>query len=297
MVARTACLRPKHQVLQQEVAELDASPAHHGLRPMETLLDKELLRLVSTFPTLRIEQSSQTMDDDREFEDRVAWKALRKQGMGVENQLQTQLDKYAHLPVTISKLSKSHNQNAVADLIETKSKLEKDISNKFTQLGQIEGEMASMTRQRASNDSQSRMYTFQRFQSVVQGCQQEYNRTKTSVEQALTRIQLLEGRGGESFMASSSVQTLLREQSSMERSLKETDHVIELAQASHKDLGKQRSTLAESSGKMGKLGAAFPRINALMGRIKSHRFRDTIILAFVIATCMLFTIVYWSRKE
>ena len=61
-------------------------------------------------------------------------------------------------------------------------------------------------------------------------------------------------------------------------------------------LAGQRSLLMGMSTKLSDLGAKFPVVNNLVGAIRRKKSKDTIILSAVVATCTLFTIVYWTNK-
>jgi len=58
------------------------------------------------------------------------------------------------------------------------------------------------------------------------------------------------------------------------------------------ELKNQRGIFGRIQGVLGKIGQQFPQANGLIKKIQDKQNRDTVILAFVIASCMFFTVLY-----
>jgi Golgi SNAP receptor complex protein 1 len=89
---------------------------------------------------------------------------------------------------------------------------------------------------------------------------------------------------------------LLREGHSLHQSLKMTDDALDSVIQARESLGNQRVTMMGVTGKLKNLGAKFPVIGQLMNRISCKHQRDMIVLASVIAVCMIFTFLYVMSK-
>lgn len=70
------------------------------------------------------------------------------------------------------------------------------------------------------------------------------------------------------------------------------DDVIGQADAVSRNLKEQRQVFEGIGDKLMNLGSKFPVVNGLLKAISRKKSRDTIVLASVIAACMLFLIVY-----
>ena len=70
------------------------------------------------------------------------------------------------------------------------------------------------------------------------------------------------------------------------------DDQISIAIATKENLQSQRKVLGTITQKMNSLANRFPLINSLMQKINLRKRRDTIILAGVIATCIIILLMY-----
>ncbi len=68
------------------------------------------------------------------------------------------------------------------------------------------------------------------------------------------------------------------------------------ADAAHTFLRSNAAHFQSISKKVTSLSKRFPMVNNLIGKVQTHKQRDMIIMACVIATLMFFTLFYWSNK-
>ena len=61
-------------------------------------------------------------------------------------------------------------------------------------------------------------------------------------------------------------------------------------------LGQQRSLLIDIDSKVGSVGQKFPVMNSIMTSIRRKKSREQLILSAVVASCLLFIIIYWMNK-
>lgn len=91
--------------------------------------------------------------------------------------------------------------------------------------------------------------------------------------------------------------SLLREQKATTSSMSTLDETLSVASGSLASMQRKRGLLEGIRTKMGTLHGMFPQVNQVIGKIRRHKQRDAIILAFVIALCLFFTVVYSLRKR
>ena len=117
----------------------------------------------------------------------------------------------------------------------------------------------------------------------------------------MTRLELLahpngELEAGDKHKHESNVQTLLREQGSLESSLNLTNEALSAAQETSLSLSRQRQNLQNSRGTLHALDGKFPALGMLISKIERYKNRDSTVLAFLIASLMAFTFFYWLNK-
>lgn len=147
--------------------------------------------------------------------------------------------------------------------------------------------------------TQSNQYVAQKSRQAWSDATGEFRRTKQNIQAALARNELMggAGRGGrDGHSLRPRTEQLLREGHSLHQSLKLTDDALDSVIQARESLGNQRLTLMGVTGKLKSLSAKFPVIGQLMNRISCKHQRDMIVLASVIAVCMIFTFVYVMSK-
>ena len=104
------------------------------------------------------------------------------------------------------------------------------------------------------------------------------------------------GLGGSGLSQSQIHQQLLRERSGLQSATNAADEVISQAQSQALALGQQRSLLIDIDSKVGSVGQKFPVMNSIMTSIRRKKSREQLILSAVVASCLLFIIIYWMNK-
>jgi golgi SNAP receptor complex member 1 len=85
---------------------------------------------------------------------------------------------------------------------------------------------------------------------------------------------------------------LLRERNHIQNSLTASSSVIHQAMEIHSDLRQQGGSLRGVSGMIGTMTQTIPGLNRLVENIRRKKSRDDVIVAGVIAMCILFTLWY-----
>ncbi|KAH7436512.1 hypothetical protein KP509_05G023400 [Ceratopteris richardii] len=141
-----------------------------------------------------------------------------------------------------------------------------------------------------------------RHRDILHEFTQEFKRARANIKSLREHAELLTSVHNDisnEYKASGSSSpspSLLRERAAIHNNITQIDEVIIQAQSTKGALSTQRSMFIEIEGKVKHLSDRFPIIRSILGAIKRKRSRDTLILAAVIASCILFLVIYWLFK-
>eukprot|EP00455_Lapot_gusevi_P032588 TRINITY_DN3552_c0_g1_i16.p1 TRINITY_DN3552_c0_g1~~TRINITY_DN3552_c0_g1_i16.p1 ORF type:complete len:235 (+),score=39.75 TRINITY_DN3552_c0_g1_i16:98-802(+) len=220
------------------------------------------------------------------------WEELKRQARKVEGTIYSKLSDYAKL----SSPSTTPSPNGESQLKKSEA-LEAEIESSLAKLAEINNDMHRFILSNPTQDKESLTHTLNRYRSVHVDFSKEYKKTKTAVQTYVYRAELL-GTGSKDRNAlRSRTEMLLKEKSSIQKTLQMTDDVIEQAQNSRAALMDQRRLFGRISDRMATLGEKFPAVNQVVQRIRNSKEKDMIVMALVITSCFIFTIVYWFNKS
>ncbi|KAK8818361.1 hypothetical protein WA556_006181, partial [Blastocystis sp. ATCC 50177/Nand II] len=141
-----------------------------------------------------------------------------------------------------------------------------------------------------ANDSTASMIV-KRQKSVYRDFYREFNRQHENMQVKLERMSLLRQSAIRSITKEESeMQQLLKERASARSSLQMADRFIEQAAESHSNLLEQGRRLEAGKGRILSVSSRFPLANDLLNRIADRRNRENVIVAVVIACCIIFCI-------
>ncbi|KAJ2745256.1 protein transport protein gos1 [Coemansia sp. BCRC 34301] len=116
----------------------------------------------------------------------------------------------------------------------------------------------------------------------------EFNRYKTNVHAALSRSDLLTGssgsRGGAVNVADRD--RLVQERGRIDQAHTDIDMVLDHAFSVRQDLAEQRSMIDGATSRMVNITERIPGINLLLGRIRSRKRKEKVVLAIVLSICI-----------
>lgn len=140
-------------------------------------------------------------------------------------------------------------------------------------------------------------HTLRRHREILRDYGSEYRRARDNVDQVLQR-ELLLSSSNESTR-NPSVNNRAR---GYDMYLKENDHInacdrlldeqIEMAMSTKENVARQGINLRGISTRLHQITKKYPAINNLMQKIKTKKQKNTLILAGVISSCLIFTI-FW----
>lgn len=138
-------------------------------------------------------------------------------------------------------------------------------------------------------------HAIRRLHQVIEEAALEYSRTKQSLRSTMNRAELLRG-SSRSDSVRPRTETLLTEKKSIHQSIQMADDLLNNSYTARSQLTQQRGLFGHISSKVGLVGEKFPIVNKLIGDISKQKNKDNIVLATVMASCMLFTFLYVLNK-
>jgi Golgi SNAP receptor complex protein 1 len=135
----------------------------------------------------------------------------------------------------------------------------------------------------------------QRFEEIIAESQRAVVRLGRESKKRRERAQLLTKVHSEItiYNESNDLRTLASEQDSLRHTLNRTRQLIDDGEAARGRLAAQRAMLLGIGDKVTGLAERVPYVGDILKRIDKKRRRDVVILALVIALCLLLIFVFW----
>ncbi|XP_052801281.1 Golgi SNAP receptor complex member 1-like [Mya arenaria] len=230
------------------------------------------------------------------------WEDYRKQARQLENEIDLKLISFSKLGTnfsfsdTYSDKSPLLNKNGSEHMFET---MEMEIEQLLAKLTEVNDHMAEYTQSISSaSPSAALLHTLKRHRDILQDYSQEFQKTKANITAIREREDLLGSvhRDINAYKNSSGLNRrtdlYLKEHEHIRNSERLVDDQISVAIATKESLDFQKKTLSGITQTINSLANRFPMINSLMQRIHIRKRRDSIILASVIATCIIVLLLY-----
>jgi len=222
----------------------------------------------------------------------ASWAEARHRARALESKIDSKLVAYLNLANKINSDSSAPSDIEAYGSKHPLRELESDISGMLEELGSVTDEMDKLVK---SSSNREGYETMRRCQNLFHQFSADFERTKEKIEKKSKRAQLLGSKhdGKNSSLAGIRPhEALEKERDSLFSSLGIVDSLIERGQTAMDELKSQRGIFGRVRGTLGALGQQFPQANNLIKMIQDKQNRDTVILAFVIASCMFFTFMY-----
>eukprot|EP01028_Stygiella_incarcerata_P000332 TRINITY_DN10373_c0_g1_i4.p1 TRINITY_DN10373_c0_g1~~TRINITY_DN10373_c0_g1_i4.p1 ORF type:complete len:267 (+),score=60.78 TRINITY_DN10373_c0_g1_i4:595-1395(+) len=146
------------------------------------------------------------------------------------------------------------------------------------------------------------MHALQRHKEILHDYTQEFRRYQANIAAEREHADLISSvrkdisKYRESAGIDSRTDHLLRERNAIHETDRMLTDVIGQAITARDTLGDQRKVFEGAHGKATGIAASFPFINNLIGKIKTKKRRDMIILSIVIAVCLMITILWYLNR-
>ncbi|PIA19722.1 V-snare-domain-containing protein [Coemansia reversa NRRL 1564] len=136
----------------------------------------------------------------------------------------------------------------------------------------------------------------ERHKSMYNDYLREFQRYQANVQAALARTELL-GNGAENGRGAVDVSDrdrLVDERMRIDQTHTDIDMVLDQAFSVRQDLAEQRTIISSATAKMVNVTERIPGVNMLLGRIRSRKRREKVVLAIVLATCISILLFVFS---
>lgn len=146
-----------------------------------------------------------------------------------------------------------------------------------------------------NSETQSLARHTQRFEDLVGEKNQALRRLRTETQKRRERAELLSKVHTEInvFNESSELRSLSSENESLRHTQRKTREILEQAELSRQRLQTQRAMFMGISEKVVSIVEKVPMIGGILRKIDQKRRRDVLILAAIIAICVLLTLAFW----
>lgn len=233
---------------------------------------------------------------------------LRREASKLERQLEDRLSKYQQLAQRITSSSNASNKthsglldsmehgasNGAANptlLFQEDAKLSSEISRLLQQCTEMNHRMAK------SATKQQHDILVKRCREVTYDFQSDFTKVRQNVQRRKDAMELF-GSANSSTKTNSGnnnegdMEHLLRERNHVSNSLHATSAILGQASDTFGELKHQRRSLTGVSGKVMQVAQSVPGLNRVMEAIRQKRNKDDLIVAGVIAACVVFTLWY-----
>ncbi|KAJ1811575.1 protein transport protein gos1 [Coemansia sp. RSA 2599] len=169
--------------------------------------------------------------------------------------------------------------------------VESEISTILGDLEAVISEMAETVQQQRGSSR-----VLERHQTMYADYQREFQRYRSNVQASMDRLELLEGRGavGGADGDRSDRDRLVMERERIDQAHLDIDMVLDQAFSVRQELDDQWSVISGVTSKMVDLTERIPGINLLLGRIRSRKRKEKVVLAIVLAVCISILLFVWS---
>ncbi|KAG8933451.1 hypothetical protein FRC02_011829 [Tulasnella sp. 418] len=222
--------------------------------------------------------------------------ALRRQSRTLESLVEAKLSAYSRLA---SEVTRSNDLESGSSSAERLRDLESEVDGLLEKLRETHKEMAEQVDKPQAPPTQSVLHALQRHKELIQDYGRDFSRTKTNVQQALDKANLLNNVRNDidSYKAahSSVTDSLLAERGRIDSSHRMIDETLNQAYETRAEFNSQRTMLGTINTRMVGVLGTLPGINKLLGMIQSRRRRDSIIIGCLIGFCLILLLSYMSH--
>ncbi|TPX37204.1 hypothetical protein SmJEL517_g00838 [Synchytrium microbalum] len=228
------------------------------------------------------------------------WEVLKKQARSLEQEIENKLVGYSKLG-SAGVASSSGGGNGQMGGFDAAFALEEEIDDLLKRLTQVVNVMSSVLDNPPPSipSNPSMMHNLQRHRDILFDYGKEFKKTKSNITSAREHAELLNSVRDDisSFKSSRSPEDfLLSERNKIDNSHNMADIVLEQAYETRSNLSSQRASLLGTRGRMGGVLSRFPMITSLISKINTRKRRDSLIMAGVVAACIIFLMMYWLNR-
>ncbi|KAJ2840472.1 protein transport protein gos1 [Coemansia sp. 'formosensis'] len=212
------------------------------------------------------------------------WDQLLRDVRELEMRFDTRIAEYMRFVQPASPRSAASNSTqGINSSTERQSctQLETELKTILGDLEAVIGEMSETVQlQRGSKR------VLERHREMYSDYVREFNRYQTNVQAALTRSELLTGSNSDGGANVADRDRLVQERGRIDQAHTDIDMVLDHAFSVRQDLVEQRSMIGGVTSRMVNVTERIPGINLLLGRIRSRKRKEKVVLAIVLSICI-----------
>jgi len=220
----------------------------------------------------------------------TGWVQLRQQARSLETQTETLFHTYAQFASTSNIPPKP-----TEDEKRTESQLEDILEKREALISQLSRLLDSES---ALTSSALKQNNLSRHREILSDHRRELSRLRSTITDARNRANLLSNVRSDidayrsANPSAAEAEYMLDERRRIDNSHSMADSVLSQAYAVNESFGVQRETLASINRRIVGAASQIPGVNSLIGRIGAKKTRDGIILASLIAFCVLMLLYF-----
>ena len=229
------------------------------------------------------------------------WEDLRKQARQLENEIDAKLMSFSKLCSNyVARDQTSHHLGIDSTSTSTSSSFETmsmEVEKLLERLSDINKHMADVVPSLLGPNSAA-THTLQRHHEICQDYRREFERTKANIRNFKTREDLLINNNTDinsTGLNSRRQDYYLREMGQLNNSHKLIDENLDKASLLKKELFNQRKYFMSITHKVKNIANRFPLMNNMLQKIRIKKRKDSLVLGFVIALCLIFLLLYMFR--
>eukprot|EP01039_Chlorochromonas_danica_P005109 gene5109-5615_t len=218
-----------------------------------------------------------------------SWDSLHRQAKSLESRLEKKVQSYSSIAQRINANFLYDEENPLVESNDEQSlavEIEHDLAELYEciqKMRQVSG--GSLTSQQE--------VLIKRYYEIHFDYSTEFKNTSATVQRKRESMELMQSsRSLRGEQSDSSVAKLLKEKLSIAASMRSINEVISQAFETKNTLSNQRGSLTNSSGGLGSLSNSMPAIGKLIDGIQKKKFRESLVVALVVAVLLCFT-VWW----
>jgi len=242
----------------------------------------------------------------------TTWEDLRRRARQLENDIDSKLLSLNKLGVSIGGTQRrfdvhlAESSSEKSPLMSSQNAfdgLSAEIEHSLNKLRETNDQMAdfigsNVVTSAGSNPALS--HTLQRHREILRDYSQEFTRTRANIRASLEREQLLGPVNDDSLRGGDGLNNrrndgFLKEHEHIRSSDRLLDDQISIAISTKENLQSQQFGMRDISKKMNMLTKKYPAINSLMQKIHLRKRRDSIVIAAVVAVCLILLFIYATR--
>ncbi|UJR10018.1 hypothetical protein I4U23_014241 [Adineta vaga] len=227
------------------------------------------------------------------------WEDLRKQARQLENEIDAKLVSFSKLcsNYVAREHSSLSSSSPTASAFETMSiEIEKLLERLTDTNKRMTDAMPALL-----GPNTAATHTLQRHHEICQDYRREFERTKANIRNFQTREDLLMNNNSNNMdmntqgLNSRRNEYYLREMEHLNSSHKLIDRQLENMVTLKDNLFDQRKHFMNITHKVKTIANRFPLMNNILHKIKLKKRKDSLVLGFVIACCVIFLLFYMFR--